>query len=302
MGENPPMSNETFKVCVAKHGRTAAALEALIEQNPPYADWLKAAVNRRFSRHQGDISQLWITAAQDLDATFAKRFREQATQESRLLIMNGVGERQSADSLLARIMELQIRSSHRIYVAEEPVSGKHAPGGHLAALLQRLAATANARDDSPRIFNACIVAGVLNVISPHFQRLGVPLSQIPALAGQDPEKTASFEIDEDGSFIYWPKLGVHLGWEQLEQIVNPTATLKAKQKSADFNIRYGKAVQKVRAEAGLKPKAIELSEKQLSRIEKGECRLTSNAAEALAKAHGFTTNAYLQKLAEALPG
>jgi hypothetical protein len=43
-----------------------------------------------------------------------------------------------------------------------------------------------------------------------------------------------------------------------------------------------------------------LSDKQLRRIERGECRLTSNAAKKLAKAHGMTPNEYLQKLADAL--
>ena len=43
-----------------------------------------------------------------------------------------------------------------------------------------------------------------------------------------------------------------------------------------------------------------LSDKQLRRIERGECRLTSNAAKELARAHGMTPNEYLQKVAEAL--
>jgi hypothetical protein len=43
-----------------------------------------------------------------------------------------------------------------------------------------------------------------------------------------------------------------------------------------------------------------LSDKQLRRIECGESRLTSNAAKKLAKAHGMTSNGYLQKVSEAL--
>ena len=94
---------------------------------------------------------------------------------------------------------------------------------------------------------------------------------------------------------------MHLGWTQLQQLVNPVAALKASQKSQEFNKRYGRAVQKVHEEAGLKPSDIpEVSEKQLGRIEKGECRLTSNAIETLSKAHSLKANEYLQKLAEAL--
>ena len=66
-------------------------------------------------------------------------------------------------------------------------------------------------------------------------------------------------------------------------------------------MRYGKAVRKVREAAGLKsPDIAGLSDKQLGRIENGDCRLTSNAIKALAKAHRLEPNAYLQKLAEAL--
>jgi len=82
---------------------------------------------------------------------------------------------------------------------------------------------------------------------------------------------------------------------------NPEAAFKASQKSEEFNKRYGKAVQEVRDQAGLKRSDVQgLSEKQLGRIEKGECRLTSNAIEALAKGHNLGANEYMRRLAEAL--
>ena len=43
-----------------------------------------------------------------------------------------------------------------------------------------------------------------------------------------------FAIDGDGAFISGPKLEVHLGWEQLEQIENPSAAFKAKPKQPIF--------------------------------------------------------------------
>jgi ribosome-binding protein aMBF1 (putative translation factor) len=87
----------------------------------------------------------------------------------------------------------------------------------------------------------------------------------------------------------------------LQQLVNPAAALKASQKSQVFNKRYGKAVQKVRETAGLRPSDISgISEKQLRRIENGDCRLTSNAIEALSQAHMLGPIEYMKKLAEAL--
>jgi hypothetical protein len=60
-------------------------------------------------------------------------------------------------------------------------------------------------------------------------------------------------------------------------------------------------VQKVREAAGLKPVDIPgISDKQLRRIESGECRLTSNGVEALSQAHKLSPNEYMKKLSEAL--
>ena len=87
----------------------------------------------------------------------------------------------------------------------------------------------------------------------------------------------------------------------MQQLADPEAALKASQKSEQFNKRYGRAVQKLREEAGLKRSDIAgISEKQLGRIEKGECRLTSNAIEALSRKHKLEPNEYMQKLAEAM--
>ncbi len=60
-------------------------------------------------------------------------------------------------------------------------------------------------------------------------------------------------------------------------------------------------MQKLREEAGLNRSDITgISEKQLSRIEKGECRLTSNAIEALSREHKLEPGEYMKKLAEAM--
>src|SRR5665213_2913629 len=112
------MSNESIKVHINPYGMASATLKALVEQDPPYADWLRTALNRRHSRHNEAISHFWITSAQDLDASFVKLFREQSTPATRLLVMNETGGRQSTDNIFKRLMDLQIRSSERFYVAD----------------------------------------------------------------------------------------------------------------------------------------------------------------------------------------
>ena len=129
----------------------------------------------------------------------------------------------------------------------------------------------------------------------------MPVKKLPDFRNADAAQIEQIEIDEDGSFIYWPGLDVQLGWVQLQQCVNPVAMLKASQKSGEFNKRYGKAVQKFREAAGLKPGDISgVSEKQLRRIENGQCRLTSNGIEALSQAHKLEPNEYMKKIADAL--
>ena len=242
---------------------------------------------------------LWIVYSGELDAEFIHRFREYASAYTRLLVFN---EGQSSDTLASRLTSLQIRSANRFYVADvvwgTPGTGKSACVG---TFLQRLASVVTAKDSSDRVFDAKIEGDILRVVSPDFRRLEVPVSRIPNLESANRATLEDFKIDSDGSYIFWPKLDVHLGWEQLEQIVNPESALKARQKAHVFNVRYGNAIRRVREEAGIAYLDITgISEKQLRRIEKGDSRLTTNAAEALAAAHKLSPNEYLNKVAKAL--
>lgn len=243
------------------------------------------------------LHRIFIAYSHDLDDSFVEMFRNRANQESRLLIFN---EGVSSDNLISKILHLQIRAPERCYVVE----GKFGAGKSQAVFytcLRRFFAIVESDEEQERIFDATIEKDTLRVVSPRFVRLEVPISKIPQFKNAKPAEVQNFEIDEDGSFIYWPDLDLHLGWRQLQQSINPQAALKASQKNEEFNRRYGKAVQKLREAAELKRSEIPgLSEKQLGRIEKGDCRLTTNAIEALAKAHKMDSNEYLKKLAQTL--
>src|SRR5438552_8449282 len=62
--------------------------------------------------------RLFVTFAYDLDESFAELFREQAAPDTRLLIVN---EGTSTDRLLARIIDLQIRTPQRFYVIDAAI-------------------------------------------------------------------------------------------------------------------------------------------------------------------------------------
>lgn len=107
-------------------------------------------------------------------------------------------------------------------------------------------------------------------------------------------------IDPDGSFIHWPDLDVHLGWSWFLQAVDPAELLKARRRTAGFNERYGAAIRRVRVEGGISQSKVEgLTDRQVRRIERGECRATTSALAALANAHGLDPNAHLERLAKA---
>jgi hypothetical protein len=239
---------------------------------------------------------MWIAYSEELDSAFARRFRQEATSNTRLLVLN---EDSSSDTLTSRITNLQIRSPHRFYIADLHSSiGKSFAAG---LLLARLASVLESKNNQDSVFDAKIENETLRVISPDFRRLEIPICRIPALANVEPSVSSKFVIDKDGSYIYWPDLDIHLGWEQLQQIVDPEAAHKARQKSREFNVSYGKAVRKVREQTGLGcSDIVGISEKQLRRIENGECRVTSNAVQVLSVAHKLKPNEYLARLARVL--
>jgi Helix-turn-helix domain/Protein of unknown function (DUF2442) len=151
------------------------------------------------------------------------------------------------------------------------------------------------------VIDAYLVGERLCVRGPKHRMLHVPVSSIDAFKGQPPAVVRNFSIDPDGSFLYWPDLDVHLGWDQLLQAVDPAEMLKAKQRAADFNKRYGEAIRRLRESRGIRQSQVDdLTERQLRRIERGESRATASAITALAKAHGLDANTYMDKLAKAL--
>ena len=57
--------------------------------------------------------------------------------------------------------------------------------------------------------DAYLAGDSLFVRSPKHRMLRVPANSVPALRGQPRSVLLNFEIDPDGSFLYWPDLDVH---------------------------------------------------------------------------------------------
>ena len=149
-----------------------------------------------------------------------------------------------------------------------------------------------------RIVDAWMEGDTLVVLSPSFDRLSVPASGLSTLLGMKSDRYKDFTIDEDGSFLYWAHIDLHLGWAQLQAIIHPTAALAAQQRTGDFNRRYGSAIRDFRTECGLKQSDVDgITDRHLRRIERGDIPARSTILRKLARGHELDLNDYLAELA-----
>ena len=95
---------------------------------------------------------------------------------------------------------------------------------------------------------------------------------------------------------------MHLGWDQLNEIVDERARLRVVQGRSAFRRRHGLAIRELRVEHGLSQRDVEgLTARHLRRIEHGEQQLTRRALTALAQAHEMTPSEYLDAVARNMP-
>lgn len=104
-------------------------------------------------------------------------------------------------------------------------------------------------------------------------------------------------IDEDGRFLHWPHSDTHLGWKQLQQLIDPTAAIEDVKRTEQFKARYGEAIRTLRKSMSIKQSDVAgLTPRQLRHIEHGEQVVTKKALEALSAAHQIPTDEYLKRL------
>lgn len=201
------------------------------------------------------------------------------------------------DQVAQWIRTTKIRSENRLHVVR--VDDLEDP--RVSQLLGRVCFALGRDGTRGSIIDAYLAGDSLFVRGPKHRMLHVPVRSVHALSGQPRDVLRNFVIDPDGSFVHWPDLDVHLGWNQFLQAVDPEELQKAQQRTEGYNKRYGAAIRTLREEAGLSQSNIEgLTERQLRRIEQGECRATRTAIATLAKAHGLDANTYMERLAKAM--
>lgn len=152
--------------------------------------------------------------------------------------------------------------------------------------------------DDPRlgIVDAYVLGDSLVVLTGDFELRSFPIARVPALASIPSSERSAFEIDADGSYLYWPEPDLHLGVSQLLQAADPAylIDIEIERNSNDFS---GRALRSIREERGLRQADVPgLSERQVRRIEDGVSRLRPASARSLADALELTVAELLAQI------
>ncbi len=150
------------------------------------------------------------------------------------------------------------------------------------------------------IAEATVADDRLLIVSCEPKTYEVRFDQMPALRKIDPQQRNSFEIAEDGSFIWWPSADIHLDLDAIRTVIDPARRKKAERTRRKHGREYGAAIAAVRKDRGLRQTDIPgVSERQLRRIEESGA-VSVRTMERLASAHGMELAQYLDALARKL--
>lgn len=272
----------------ARHNRSLARFAKMHELG-------HATVAHEIAKHAGKLERVVLSHVDEDYLVLTEKRVEPVISEAFHLLFTEPATH--PDQVAQWMRGTNIRSENRLHVVR--VDDLEAP--QVSQLLGRVCFALGPDGTRGSIIDAYLAGDSLFVRGSKHRMLHVPVSSIPALSGQPRAILRNFVVDADGSFVHWPDLDVHLGWSQFLQAADPEELRKAQQRTEGYNKRYGDAIRKVRQEAGLSQSKIEgITERQLRRIEQGQCRATRTALATLAKAHGLDANSYMDRLAKAM--
>lgn len=281
---------------VASDKRLRCAIEQGLKRLGPCSRGRRLRVFEKWSRVCGKrgVPVICVSWLDEIDGKYVDHVRALKNRRREFLLFLG---RLPCEAIPERLARLNVRDPSRIHVAQ---SGRDMNA--VNAMIERLVSALASKEEQKGILDAWWEDEVLVVISPSFQRIRVRLEKLRPLRALKTGSLERFEIDEDGSFLYWPAADVHMGWDELAQSADENAYIRARQESKQFNREYGAAIRRLRRELGLRQTDVKgLSSRQVRRVEEGKCRATSSALAKLAKAHGMGISTYLSELAKRLP-
>lgn len=155
-----------------------------------------------------------------------------------------------------------------------------------------------AQDDL--IADATIIHDRLLVLSCALERIEIPFGRLRALSGIPANARPGIAVADDGSYVHWPGVDVHLDLEAVRVALDPNARDRALRRKIVHDRRFGLAVAKLRKARELHQSDVSgVSARQLRRIEAGEFMPRVATLKRMAAAHGMNLADYLDALAEA---
>jgi hypothetical protein len=147
------------------------------------------------------------------------------------------------------------------------------------------------------IANATVIGNCLLVFSCAMEKLEVKFDVLPILKTIPIEDRSDFNISEEGSYLHWPKQDIHLDLDVLRYAIDPNIKRQFDAYKLTHDQLFGKAIAALRKQYKLRQSdIIDLSERQVSRIEKGEGTKVETL-DLFAKAHKMELNDYLEAVA-----
>lgn len=143
--------------------------------------------------------------------------------------------------------------------------------------------------------------GEFVVVSARDERLKIPAQRLTKWLGDNRVALDKFELDSDGSFVYWRHADAHFGWNQLRYLVDPASMAAAEQRCRLNDRRYGQAIKQTRLAHRLSQSSLSgLSEGHVRRVENGRAMATSKFLKAMAAAHEMPIEEYLDEVSRKL--
>jgi hypothetical protein len=150
------------------------------------------------------------------------------------------------------------------------------------------------------IATATVAGDRLLVVSCEPKTYEVRFDEMLALKKISPEQRRSFEIAEDGAFIWWPSEDIHLDLDALRNFIDPAWRKKSERLRQVHGREYGRAIAALRRERGIKQTQVpDISARQLRRIEQSGA-VSLSALAKLARAHGLNLDDYMHEVATRL--
>lgn len=141
----------------------------------------------------------------------------------------------------------------------------------------------------------------LFVVACDFTAWEIPFKSISCLDRVPKSERPNFEIDEDGSYLYYPCADLHVDLEDLKAAADPEFKEQLMLEKLEYGKSFGKAIAMVRKAHKLTQNDINgISDRHLRRIENEGYQPTLDTLKKLSESHGLDLEDYLSEVNDSL--